>query len=151
MFVLRRRDRLWIASAATLALASAAGASAALAGEAAPAASQSAPGGDESFVRSVLKKANMATDDVGHPQDFVVKSRPAAPADYVPVFRKNDEHKTKVLTPDQLKAMEAELDSASAHHAQIRDAFPPARRAFQEEERDKAAKAAAKHAKNPAE
>jgi hypothetical protein len=144
MFVLRRRDRLRIAFSAGLGLALVA--ATAFADEATP----TPPASDPSFVKSVLKKANMATDDVGHPQDFVIKSRPSAPGDYVPVFRKNEEHKTKVLTPDQLKAMEAEMDAASVHNAQIRDAFPPARRAYQEEEREKAAKAAAKHAKTPA-
>ena len=104
---------------------------------------------DDGVLKSVLKKANMATDDAGHPQDFVVKARPAAPSDYVPVFRKNEEHKTKLLTPDQLKAMEAELDAASSRNGRIRDAFPPARRAFEEGEREKAAKAASKHAKTP--
>jgi hypothetical protein len=144
MFVLRRCDRLAIFFVASLGLAGAFNAAAASAGEAAP------PDRDESALKSVLKKANMATDDVGHPQDFVVKSRPRAPSDYLPVFRKTEEHRTKVLTPDQLKAMEADLDAATARHAQIRDAFPPARRAYQEQEREQAKKAAAKRAKGPA-
>jgi hypothetical protein len=146
MFVLRRCDRLALVVAAGLGLAPAA----AIAGEAAPAAGAAAPDSGEGGLKSVLKNANMATDNFGHPQDFVVKSRPQAPTDYVPVFRTNEEHKTKVMTPDQLKAMEADLDAATTRHAHIRDAFPPARRAYQDEQRDQAKKAAAKHAKNPA-
>ena len=87
---------------------------------------------DEGVLKSVLKKANMATDELGNPPDFVVNSRRSAPHDYVPVFRKNEEHKTKVMTPDQLKAMEADLDAAGARNGRIRDAFPPARRAYQQ-------------------
>jgi hypothetical protein len=150
MFVLRRCDRLAILFAASLGLAAAFTPASCSAGEAAPAAGAASPDGDEGGLKSVLKKANMATDDVGHPQDFVVKSRPTAPSDYVPVFRKPEEHQTKVLTPDQVKAMEADLDTASTRHAHIRDAFPPARRAYQEEQRDQAKKAATKQAKSPA-
>ena len=150
MFVLRRCDRLAVLFVASLGLAAAVTPVACSAGEAAPAAGATSPDDDGGGLRTVMKKANMATDDVGHPQDFVVKSRPTAPSDYVPVFRKPEEHQTKVLTPDQLKAMEADLDAASVHHAQIRDAFPPARRAYQDEQRDQAKKAAAKHAKSPA-
>ncbi len=147
MFVLRRCDRPAILVAAGLGLA-AAFTPAASAGEAAPAAGAAAQAGD-SAIKSVFKKANMATDDVGHPQDFVIKSRPEGPSDYVPVFRKNEEHKTKVLTPDQLKAMEADLDTASAHHAHIRDAFPPARRAYQQEQRDQARKGGGQKRQKP--
>jgi hypothetical protein len=142
-FVLRRRGGPAIV-ALSVALAFAPAASRA-GDETKPAANQ-----NQGVLKSVLKKANMATDDVGRPQDFVVNSRPAAPQDYVPVFRQNEEHKTKVLTPDQLKAMEADLDAASDRNGHIRDAFPPARRAHQQEEREKAAKAAAKKAKTPA-
>ncbi len=149
MFARRRRDR----RAAGLALALAAAlafAAPARAGEDAPASGAPQAQSDDGFFKSVLKDAHMTTDDLGHPQDFVVKSRPKAPADYVPVFRKPEEHKTKVLSPDQVKAMEAELDAAGARNAQIRDAFPPSRRAYRQEEREKAAKAAAKRAKKPA-
>jgi hypothetical protein len=123
---------------------------AAFAGDAAtpPPAAQPAPDRDEGFFRNLAKKANIATD-VADPQDFVVKSRPAT-TDYVPVFRKNEEHKAKVLTPDQLKAMETDLNAASTKNAQLRDAFPPARKAYLDEERAKAEKAAAKRGKDGA-
>jgi hypothetical protein len=104
---------------------------------------------DEGFVRNIAKQAGVATD-VGPPQDFVLKSRPSAPKDYVPIFRKTEEHKTKVLSPDRLKAMEAELDAAGDHDAKIRDAFPPARKAYLDEQRQKAAKAAKKNAASAA-
>ncbi len=134
MFVLRCCDRVAILRMASLGAALLAAplvASAALAGDNAPPAASAPADQDDGLLKSVLKKANMATDDLGHPQDFVVKSRPAT-TDYVPVFRNNEEHKTKVLTPDQLKAMEADLDAAGARNAHIRDAFPPARRAYLE-------------------
>jgi hypothetical protein len=121
---------------------------AAFAGEATtpPSPAQPAPDRDEGLLKNLAKKANIATD-VAEPQDFVVKSRPAT-TDYVPVFRKNEEHKAKVMTPDQLKSMEADLNAASSHNAQIRDAFPPARKAYLDEERAKAEKAAAKRSKD---
>jgi hypothetical protein len=107
-----------------------------------------APDRDEGFLKNLAKKTNMATD-VGEPADFVVKSRPSAPTDYVPIFGKTVDHKTKVLTPDQVKATEAELGAASAQNGKIRDAFPPARKAYIEAQEEKAQKAAAKRAKTP--
>jgi hypothetical protein len=151
--MLRRRDIVAAAGMAAFGLFFLMGAPVAFAGDdASPAASapaQPAANQDEGFFRNIMKKTNMATD-VAEPQYFVVKSRAAAPTDYVPIFRKTVDHKTKVLTADQLKAMDAELDAASSHNAKIRDAFPPARRAYVEAERDKAAKAASKRAKTPA-
>jgi hypothetical protein len=153
MFMLGKRDIVAAAGMAVFGLIFLTGAPGAFAGDDAPPAAatpaQSAPDQDEGFFRSILKKTNMVTD-TAEPQDFVVKSRPAAPTDYVPVFRPTVEHKTKILTPDQLKSMDAELDAASSHNAKIRDAFPPARKAYVEAERDKAAKAASKRAKTPA-
>jgi hypothetical protein len=110
---------------------------------------QPAPAQDEGFFRGLAKKAGIATD-VGPPQDFVLQTRPSAPKDYVPIFRKTDEHKRKVLTPDQLKAMQAELNATGTSDAKIRDAFPPARKAYQDEQREKAAKASNKRAATPA-
>jgi hypothetical protein len=133
-----------------LSVALSASASAARAGDnsSSPVSAQPAPDQDDGFLKNMMKKAGVATD-VGEPQDFVVKSRPTAPADYVPVFRKTEEHKTKLLTPDQVKGMEADLDGVSQHNAKIRDAFPPARRAYLETEREKAAKAAGKRNATP--
>jgi hypothetical protein len=155
MFMLRNRDPAAIVRSTAFGFALAATpflpASSAWAGDdaqPAPAASQSAPaapGQDEGFVRNAMKKAGVVTD-LNDPADFVLKSRPSAPTDYIPVFRKPEEHQTKVLTPDQLKAMEADLDAASTRDAKLRDAFPPARRAYVEQQREKAQKAG-KHAK----
>lgn len=150
MFAQRRHDRRAGILVSALAAALVFVAPAAQAGEDAPATSAPPSQSDDGFFKSALKNAHMTTDDLGHPQDFVVKSRPDAPTDYVPVFRKPEEHKTKALTPDQVKAMEAELDAAGARNARIRDAFPPARRAYRQEEREKAARATAKRAKKPA-
>jgi hypothetical protein len=123
----------------------------ALAGDnAPPSASQSQPAAshDDGFFRGLAKQAGVATD-VGPPQDFVLKSRPSAPKDYVPIFQKTEEHKTKTLTPDQLKAMEADLDATGSRDAKIRDAFPPAHKAYLEEQRQKAAKGTNKRAAAP--
>jgi hypothetical protein len=158
MFMLRNRDPAAIVKRMAFGLAVAAtlllvGGNARAGDDAQPAqaATQSAPaapGQDEGFVRNAMKKAGVVTD-VKDPADFVLKTRPATPTDYVPVFRKPEEHQTKVLTPDQLKAMEADLDAASTHGAKLRDAFPPARRAYVEQQREKAQKAG-KHRKTPA-
>jgi hypothetical protein len=111
-------------------------------------AEQPAAGQDDGIVKNVLKALNVATDP-GEPKDFVRAARPAKSEDdqYVPVFRQNTEHKAKLLTPDQLKAMESELDDAQSRGARIRDAFPPARRAYLESEKAKAEKAEAKRNK----
>jgi hypothetical protein len=158
MFMLRNSDAAAIARRMAFGLALAAtpllvGAGAWAGDDAQPAqaATQSAPaapGQDEGLVRNAMRKAGVVTD-VKDPADFVLKSRPAAPTDYIPVFRKPEEHQTKVLTPDQLKAMEADLDGASTRGAKLRDAFPPARRAYVEQQREKAQKAG-KHGKTPA-
>jgi hypothetical protein len=125
-------------------------ATSALAGDnAPPAATQTkpAPSQDDGFFHGLAKQAGVATD-VGSPQDFVLQTRPSAPKDYVPIFQKTEEHKTKTLTPDQLKAMEADLGATGARDSKIRDAFPPARKAYLDEQRQKAAKAANKNAKS---
>jgi hypothetical protein len=103
---------------------------------------------DDGVVKNVLKKLNIAAD-AGEPKDFVRAARPAKSGDdqYVPVFRQNTEHKAKLLTPDQLKTMETDLDDAQSRGARIRDAFPPARRAYLESEKAKAEKAEAKRNK----
>ena len=113
-----------------------------------PPADQPPAGQDDGVVKKVLKALNVATD-AGEPKDFVRAARPAKSEDdqYVPVFRQNAEHKTKLLTPDQLKTMETELDDAQSRGARIRDAFPPARRAYLESEKEKAEKAEAKRNK----
>jgi hypothetical protein len=160
MFMLRNREIVALVSRMACAFALAAAplvSTTARAGDDAPPASApiqaapaapAAPGQDEGFFRNMMKKAGVVTDP-DQPADFVVKSRPAAPTDFVPVFRKPEEHQTKVLTPDQLKAMEADLDAASTRDARLRDGFAPSRRAYIEQQRQKAQKAA-KHAKTPA-
>ncbi|HYC24448.1 MAG TPA: hypothetical protein VEC58_00295 [Roseiarcus sp.] len=113
-----------------------------------PQAAQPAAGQDDGVVKTVLKALNIASDP-GEPKDFVRAARPASPDSegYVPVFKPTSEHKAKLLTPDQLKGLEGELDAAQTRGGQIRDAFPPARRAYLESEKAKADKAAAKRNK----
>jgi hypothetical protein len=114
-----------------------------------PADQPPAAGQDDSAVKKALKFLNIASDP-GEPKDFVRAARPANPDSdaYVPVFRPTTEHKSKLLTPDQLKALEGELGGVETRGAQIRDAFPPARRAYLESEKEKAEKAEAKKKKS---
>ncbi|HLW91781.1 MAG TPA: hypothetical protein VKS78_10830 [Roseiarcus sp.] len=109
-------------------------------------------GQNDSPFKSVLKLFNITTD-VGQPQDFVRATRPADPKseDYIPVYPRNLDHKTKVLTPDQLKAMQSEMDATSTQNGAIRDAFPPAQKAYADSEKQKAAaKKSPKQATPPA-
>jgi len=106
------------------------------AGDDAPA---SAPDNDN-IVKKTFKVFGFATDP-GPPQDFVVKARPPAEGDYVPVGRKAFTRDVKVKTPDELKAMQADFDSVKASHDALRANFPPAVQAVAAAEAAKAAKA----------
>ncbi len=86
---------------------------------------------EDSVVRSIAKRTGAATD-VAPPPDFVVKSRPAKPADPIPVFRTPDEPTSTVLTPGQLKSMDGELDSAGKKHDVLRAGFGPSAKAVAE-------------------
>lgn len=82
----------------------------------------------DSVLRSVAKKTGVATD-VDPPADFVVKSRPAEPAGPMPVFGTPDEPNSKVMTPRELRAMDADLDSAGKKHDVLRAGFGPSAKA----------------------
>jgi hypothetical protein len=102
----------------------------------------------DSAFHSIAKKTGLATD-VDPPADFVLKSRPAEPAGPMPVFGTPDEPQSKVLTPSQLRAMDAELDSAGKKHDVLRAGFAPSARAVAEAKAEAAEKA--KHKKKPTE
>src|SRR5271170_5373306 len=93
----------------------------------------------DSVFRSLAKQTGAATD-VSPPPDFVVKSRPAEAPVPIPVFQTPDEPPSKVMTPAQLKAMDAELDSAGKKHDVLRAGFAPSAKAVAEAEAAKRAK-----------
>jgi hypothetical protein len=94
----------------------------------------------DSVLRSIAKKTGVATD-VNPPADFVVKSRPAEPAGPMPVFGTPDEPNSKVMTPRQLRAMDADLDSAGKKHDVLRAGFGPSAKAVAEAKAEAAEKA----------
>jgi hypothetical protein len=124
--------------------------------EIAPAsATQSAPTGapdnapaaappDDGILKTIAKKVGLATDP-SQPQDFVVKTRPAGAQDFVPVGRKEFEREIKVKTPEELKAIDDDLEAVRARHDALRSTFAPAVKAVA----DAAAAQAAKKKKPP--
>lgn len=136
MFVFRLRDGAALGRVIALAsFALALSCALARAGQDAPA----NPPPNDGVIKEVLKKVGLAVDP-GPPADFVLKSRPAIPGDYVPVGRKPYEHPIKAKTADELKALEADLDKVKTQHDAIRSGFPPAAKAMAEAEAAKAAK-----------
>ncbi len=111
-------------------------------------ASPSADAPDDGIVRTIAKKLGLATDP-GQPQDFVIKSRPTGPLDYVPAGRKPFVHDNKVKTPDELKALDADMDAVRARHDTIRSTFAPAVKAVADAAAAKAAKEKARKSKPP--
>jgi hypothetical protein len=103
---------------------------------------------DDGIVRTVAKKLGLATDP-GQPQDFVIKSRPAGPLEYIPAGRKPFVHDNKVKTPDELKALDADLDATLARHDAIRSTFAPAVKAMADAAAAKAAKEKTRKSKPP--
>ncbi len=93
----------------------------------------------DSPLHALAKQAGAATD-VDPPPDFVLKSRPAEPPAPIPVFTTPDEPPSKALTPLQLKAMDADLDSASKAHDALRAGFAPSAKAMAEAEAARRAK-----------
>jgi hypothetical protein len=94
----------------------------------------------DSALRSIAKQTGLATD-VNPPADFVLKSRPAEPPAPMPVFGTPDEPPSKVLTPSQLKAMDADLDTAGKKHDVLRAGFAPSAKAVAEAKAEAAEKA----------
>jgi hypothetical protein len=88
----------------------------------APAAAQ------DSLLRSIARSAGLVADPAP-PADFVLTSRPAADEPPIPVFKTPEEPPSKVMSKAELKAMDADLDSAGKRHDKIRAAFPPAAKA----------------------
>ncbi|MGA2794327.1 MAG: hypothetical protein ABSE69_12500 [Roseiarcus sp.] len=95
---------------------------------------------DDGITKNIAKKVGLATDP-GQPQDFVVKARPAGAQEYIPVGRKGFVREIKVKTPEELKAIEADLEAVRARHDTLRSTFAPAMKAIADAAAAKAAKA----------
>ncbi len=94
---------------------------------------------DDGIIKDLAKKAGLAADP-GEPADFVVRSRPAGSQDFVPIGRKAFERRIKVKTPEELKAIEADLEAVRARHDALRATFAPAVKAVADAAAAKAAK-----------
>jgi len=88
---------------------------------AAPVAAQqsggSAHNSDNPFA-AILRGPRFTTTPM-EPQDWVKRSRPADNEAYVPVGRPGDRSQRPVMTPDQVRAKEAELDAVRARHDRL--------------------------------
>ena len=109
------------------------------------------PPGDaphDGIIRSIARKLGLATDP-GPPADFVIKSRPTGPLEYIPAGRKAFVHDNKTKTPDELKALDADFDAVRARHDVIRSTFAPAVKAVADATAAKAAKEKKKKSSPP--
>ena len=89
--------------------------------------------GQDSPVRAIAKATGYATD-VDPPPDFVVKSRPAGPPAPMPVFTTPDEPPSRVMSKKEIRAMDADLESAGRKHDILRSGFAPSAKAVAEAE-----------------
>ncbi len=99
-------------------------------------------------MRALAKATGYATD-VDPPPDFVLKSRPTAPTAPVSVFGTPGEPPSKVMSKKDLKAMDADLESAGKKHDVLRSGFAPSARAVAEAQAAKKAKMKKKPAEAP--
>jgi hypothetical protein len=100
----------------------------------------------ESPIHAIAKRAGFVSDP--DPPDFVVKSRPAAPKEAIPAFATPEEPPSTVMTPAQIKAMDADLESAGKKHDALRAGFAPSAKAVAEAEAAKRAKLKKKTSKD---
>jgi hypothetical protein len=114
----------------------------------APSSPPAAPPPNDGIVRTIAKKLGLTTDP-GEPQDFVIKSRPTGPQEYIPAGRKPFVHENKAKTPDELQAIDADMDAVRARHDAIRSTFAPAVKAVADAAAAKAAKEKSKKSTPP--
>jgi hypothetical protein len=103
----------------------------------------------DSPFRAIAKATGYATD-VDPPPDFVLKSRPAVPTPPVSVFGTPGEPPSKIMSKKDLRAMDADLESAGKKHDVLRSGFAPSARAVAEREAAKKAKGKKKPPEAPA-
>jgi hypothetical protein len=77
--------------------------------------------GDESPFHAFARVLGLASGPQ-NTADFVKESRPETPVDAIPVFSDPKEPSSTVLSPDSLKAKNAELDAAVEAHKKLRAA-----------------------------
>ena len=74
---------------------------------------------------ALLKTLNLSTD-VTEPKDFVKQSRqPDRPKDFISTQIPDQPRATRVKTPEEVRATEAQLDAARARHDRIAGRAPP--------------------------
>ena len=100
----------------------------------------------DSPLRGLLKGVGVVTDP-DEPPDFVVRTRPAQPAESIPAFATPDEPPGKVKTAKELEELDTDLAAVGKRHEALRAAYPPAVKAVAEAA---AAAAAAKKDKSNA-
>lgn len=101
----------------------------------------------DSPLKSLLKGAGLATD-VSAPPDFVVNSRPAAPAPAMPAFTAPPEPPGKAKSDKDVEAIDRDLEAVGKRHDALRAAFPPSRQAVAEAAAAKKAKSKTKPKQN---
>lgn len=94
----------------------------------------------DSPLKSAMKFLGFATDSPA-PPDFVVKSRPAGDADYIPVFQPPPEPAKPAMKDQDLKALRGDLDSLQKRHDALRAAYPPSAKAVADQAASKKPKA----------
>ena len=87
----------------------------------------------DNIFKQGAKLLGFATD-VAPPADFVVKSRPPADPDFIPVFQPPPEPAVPALKEIDLKAVKTDLDAVQKRHDALRQAYPPAAKALADEE-----------------
>ncbi len=88
----------------------------------APAIAQSAPAAQDGPLDSLARQVGQRSKPV-QPSEFVRESRPNE-LNFVPVHSKRPEPQGKLLTPDELKAKERELDALRVSHDKEGDRKP---------------------------
>jgi len=87
----------------------------------------------DNILKQAFKVFGFATD-APPPADFVAKTRPPEDLHYIPVFQPPPEPERPALKADQLKAVRSDLEGVEKRHDVLRKAFPPAAKAFAEEQ-----------------
>ena len=85
----------------------------------------------DSPLRGLLKGVGVVTDP-DEPPDFVVRTRPAQPAESIPAFATPDEPPGKVKTAKELEELDTDLSAVGKRHEALRAAYPPSAKAVAE-------------------